>query len=242
MKNKEKRFELIEQYLQGKLDPHTLQKFRVELKNDPHLANEVNLHRELAKAIMESDVDQFRKNVDRIIKTRESPLFESKKLWFGLAASVLVLFVIGVVLFWIRSHQSEEELFQSYFQPYNDVLTTRSETSIDQKIYLGMAYYRDSEYDLAIQVLEEIESDTQGGELISFYLGICYLASGSTSQAIETLDKLSQNEMLKEQSQWYKALALIRDGQRSKAREILVRISQAQTLYSNQAQNLIDQL
>ncbi len=100
MKNINDFDEIIERYNEGELKGEELKLFLNELKTNPLLARDFDLHKKIDEAIMMDDQDNFRKKLDEIYRslellTKKQKFFNKRRRYFLLAASIVI--VLGII-------------------------------------------------------------------------------------------------------------------------------------------------
>ena len=117
--------EEIDSYLNEELDEESLALFEDELIYSSGLAADLNFHKEVDKAISETDIITLRANLRNISREQHDQANEkrgiaapkTKNLFWYAAASVVVLMVVFTSLMRSRSYSSQQ-LYANYYQPY----------------------------------------------------------------------------------------------------------------------------
>ncbi|MGB3463837.1 MAG: hypothetical protein WBA74_01145 [Cyclobacteriaceae bacterium] len=247
MSSEEIQFEQIERYLAGKMNADELQAFETSLLRDKSLKQEVALHRQLAEATIEHDVMDFRASVNSVMKDAsmlKQSVLPNKILYLRIVATVSIILLIGYGLSrFFTDSVSNQPLFETYYEPYDDLITGRSDDRTDDTILLAMQYYNQADYSQAITYLEQI--DQHNKPLLSLYLGICYLNLDDYEKAHMSFDSaLETDNLFSKELRWYNALTYLKEGNTGKARLTLKRIinSPGKSGYVTKAQSLLDAL
>ena len=156
--------ELIDLYLEDKLDPDALAKFENRVKADAEFRDLVDSQRHV---IVEIKSAAFRDNVKSYLTARNeksSVIQFPYWKWIGMAASVVIVIASIVYLAMPR-----ENLFEQYFEPYPDLISTRNKSSESTD---AMYNYNSGKYALAIASFAKIDSLSNQEK---FYLGVSYL-------------------------------------------------------------------
>jgi len=241
MSEKEKKYNQIEKYLSGQLQGSELQRFETELLNNSSLKEEVNLHKEIAEAVTEKEVMVFRKSVNSIIKNETT---SQRWSYLGIAATILIIISagIGINTFFFKK-DSIEQLYTAYYEPYEDLISVRSDETLNESISTLMNYYNQQKYGNAISYLDSIEIYDQ--PLLQLYVGISYLNVSAFDKAHETFDIISNDEnVFNTEANWYNALTYLREGNKGKTIFILSEIanSKKESNYKLKALELLDKL
>lgn len=243
MDQDEENIDLIDAYVRGELHGSALADFEGRRRNDPVFDKEVSEYLLIIKGIRASEETAF---VNKL-KTWDSELDQREKKGkvvslqriFSIAAAVTVLALAGGYFFWSGQHNSNA-LFDQYFQPYDNVISSRSdEQDIREK---AMRYYDNKEYDKAVTYLRLCSAERPGDLAVQCYLGIAYLADDRPDEAKLLFEKLVQGEpnLFKEVSEWYLALTYVKLDQKDYARILLKEIlKQPSHVFREQANELM---
>lgn len=236
----------IERYLRGAMNADELNAFEEELKNNRKLEKEVTLHREIAAAALESDVMEFRELVNAAISEQsEKPIIlrqnNRKYLLIAASISILLLAIWGISTQLIKP--SAQQLYSSYYEPYDDLITGRSDRLADEKLSEFMSLYNQRQYQDAIALIQDISIAEK--PLIQLYVGICFLNTNQFDEAINNFTQVSTNDnLLKKQGLWYLALTHLKNNDSEKAAASLKKIttSKENSLYTAKAIELLEKI
>ncbi|MEM9337650.1 MAG: hypothetical protein AAGA66_02915 [Bacteroidota bacterium] len=164
-------------------------------------------------AVFALKVEGFKKEVAalRYRKKKRGKLFR-----YAIAASIT--FCLLSVSFSLFRHAtpSSKELFQTYFEPYPNVISTRGETPSDY-----WNHYDNGDFKGAYEAFpQHSENDT-----INFYLGITLISLNRFDEAIGALNRLDETSRYQELKNWYMALAHLGADQSQEAVEFLKMIT-----------------
>jgi tetratricopeptide (TPR) repeat protein len=166
----------------------------------------------------------------------------SWQAWTAMAVAATVLITLGFYYLKPQSEMPTLSLFDSYYQPYPNVVMPAVRGTLDDSSSLAVAYqaYERGEYAKASKLLANLpEKDAS----VHFYLGQCYLASGETDLAVASfVTCLDAQGPFLSQSQWYLALAYLKKGDLRLAQETLEKVIQRRDSYSPKAEALLKQL
>jgi len=261
---KEVLFDRIDRYLQGMMEEAERAAFEKEMEQQPTLKQEVALHRELAEAVGEKEVQAFEAVLNKVHEAYRSqqaaqpaPVVSMKReapaggkgflvaAWrrhgrYALAAAVVLLALIFLPRL-IPQQPSPEALFAANFEPFPNQFQLRGEQ--DSLLNQFAAFYGQQQYSQALQVLAQLEAaDPSLKNQLAFYRGICELATGNTPAAIEALQPLQESPLLGENARWYLALAYLKEGQTTTASQLLNQLVQEGSTYAPKAKKILDQL
>ncbi|MEL6559658.1 MAG: hypothetical protein AAFQ94_15810 [Bacteroidota bacterium] len=246
MEEQENLHDQIERYLSGEMNADELNAFEESIRNDRELENEVALHREIATAALENDVIEFREIVNSAIsENSEEPVFlqQNNRKYLLIAASIsLLLLALWGVSTQLKTPTSQE-LYSSYYEPYDDLITGRSDKLADERLSEFMSFYNSGQYDSGIALIKEINIAEK--PLLQLYTGICFLNTNQFDQAINHFTQVSANGgMLGKQGLWYLAMAQLKNNDLEKATESLKIIisSGENSLYNAKAIELLEKI
>ena len=155
------------------------------------------------------------------------------------------LFVLIVILASCKGPVSREDLFNSYFEPYLDLVSGQQVNERNVTLLDGMKAYSIGEYEEAIRNLNQFSSKEPDIAAPYMYMGVSYLALNKPFEAelmFDHLDNLQPNNFI-DQSQWYTALCLLRSDQIDRCKEHLNTIStRPKHTYKQQAKELLADL
>jgi len=245
MKDEEKDIDLIEAYLRGTLDEQALAAFQKRREDDPEFAREVIDYSQIINQIRSTHEQDFLNKLrhwDGEIENRQEVKVIPFRRIFLIAASVLLLAIAGLYVF--RNSQSDhEQLFQEYFQPYENVISERSGKNDSQR--KGMELYDQKKYEEAIVQLKLAALEDSDNPSLKCYLGIAYLAAGHAQEAKTTFDAVVKNDhsLFKEVAEWNLAMTYLKlddEGSLKKTLDGIIRQSDHQ--YNEQAKDLLKKL
>lgn len=209
----EKKYHQIEKYLAGELYGKELQDFEIEMQENNLLNNEITLHQEIAESVNEQDVMDFRKQVKDVLKYErlgKKSVIKFSWIHIGIAAAIVFVIFIGTYYYSIDKSPSDQ-LYQSYYAPYENLVSGRSEESSEEHITLAMMYYDRQEYNKVIENLNRI--DTNEKPLLQLYLGISYLNISEVEKAHVIFENIiNRNQVFSTEAYWYDALTYLKEG------------------------------
>jgi len=115
-------FEKIEKFLLGKLEGDELELFMAKQKKEQTLAEQVDIHREMGKALKHSPEDELRANLGRL--GRQYQVAMNRKRALSVFAFILI---VGFALSWILKKSNVDAT------EFNDVESNESPVFIEQE-------------------------------------------------------------------------------------------------------------
>lgn len=240
--------QLIESYLEGRLDEKEIALLQEKAKADPGIAAEISLRKELEIAIAEEDV----------LKLESKLIEERKKGWANnnssqqgakavpillkyraLAAGLAVIIVCALVLF--LKNQDPKDLYEAYYQPYPMYLTTRSVISPDEKLNQAIQAYEQENYEVAWSSFLNILVDDPDNMGIMFYTAMSALQIDRYPDAVAGLKKVANqgDSIYSNPAEWYLGLALFKSGDVRNARKVFENIVESKTDFSEDAKSIL---
>lgn len=153
------------------------------------------------------------------------------------AAVLMVLLGVGAVLFFNRDHDPEA-LFNTYFEPYADIITTKSNNN--KLMQQAMLHYSLGDYDSAAVLLSHVTRADPSNIPASFYLANAWLSLDRAEDALPLLAKIAgSGHALSRPARWYLALTYIRLEMPEQAIPHLKALSSQESYYENKARKIL---
>ena len=230
--------ELIQKFLDGKLDSEGLREFEKEMEKNPELDKEVKGLQEIELGLRSAGVDKFKTEVKaweteyQDSQSGNETKVRSLSVYFSIAASVAVLLVAGIYFMSSRT-VDYQTLYADNFTPYEDMVLVRGEG--DEALSSGMTAYNAQQYELAIQKLTSYVDQFPGHYGVALYIGISQMELNNYSDALTNFELAQKDPMFKQQAQWYQALLFIKSEQLDKAKAALQGIIDLEGHYKKEA-------
>lgn len=245
MNREEKTYLQIEKHLANELEGDELHTFEKELEKNTELRNEVALHNEIAQAVTEKDVINFRNLVKFALKNKTSKEGAIPWRYISIAATISITLLIGIVVMYpvIFQKKSVQQLYITYYEPYEDLITGRSNEVDDKNTSLALIYYNKQEYNKVIEQLNNVDISTK--PLLQLYAGISYLNINDLKKAHSTFESIiTGNSLFLIDALWYNALTYLKEGNPKKSKLVLEEITviSSNSNYSQKVKRLLDEL
>jgi predicted HAD superfamily hydrolase len=202
---------------------------------------DLEFDKNLKKAITAEERKRQKAYLQSIENTIEAP--KSKKINWWIAASIVALISLGGYFALSNQSTSNEELYNMYFSPYENVVEpiVRNQVNLTKKAQV-FTQYEQGEYQKAIDGFNQLTTkDSIAVPTINFYRANAYLqlkeikkAQGIFHQVIE-----SKNKEWKEESLWYLALISLKLNDENTAKEYLLKL-QKQIFKSKEVEDLLN--
>ena len=249
----QKKYDLIEKYLSGKMEKAAQLDFENQLKSNPALQQEVVLHRQVEESLKGENIHDFRaklKKADQKWKTGlgdyPAPIFSLPiRRLLVVAASFLVL--VLAYNFWDASaSQGGTDFYAQHFTPYKMVLNQRSSSdapNTSPALTQAIEAYEQKDFATAAQAFAALHRESPNVTSLVFYQAIAELSQQKPQTAIPLLKNILAQAppLFVEQSQWYLALAYLQMEDQVAAKKELEKITTGAFKYK-EAQEILGKL
>ena len=240
---------LISKYLEGELDALTAFRFEEDLKNNPGLQEELNLHKKVDAALADTELMELRMQLREIHDQLAPDIYKSPKPQFkritriAVAASLaLVLGLSTVNHFWLRSSQ---KIVQKYYQPYEITSINRSGSIIeDRTLRSALELYQSQKYYEAVILFEKALESNPNKMTTQLYSGISYFEIAEYVKAMKSFSKVIEHNdnLYIEQAKWYLGLCYIKMEEKEKAIKQFTEIAKSDSYYRQKAKSILKKL
>jgi len=250
------RLEKILSYLDGKMTQEELSEFKDQLKVDPDLMDELDIHRITDEVNQPNNEENFRiklaeayddfENERSDSSINESPQrYKRVKLWLviGVAAASLAL-----LIFLHPFSLSQDEIFLKYYEPYNSDFSSRSisnDIQANPNPDHAISLYLAGNYEECLEELESFTSGKLSNSLVcNFYIGLAAIENEKYNLAVKSFELVLREDFsfLHEHSQWYLSLVYQKMGKYDLARENLMDLKLQRSIYSKKSNVILQSL
>jgi len=241
----------IERYLDGEMSKEERLWFTHELKCDSSLKKELELRKKLNDAIRETEVIDFRKQLQGVFETSHAETLSrshvfhiNRRIAVGLSALIIAL-AGGLLLLLPERTMENRKIYEAYFRPAESGMTYRSvENATDVELRTAMQYYENGDYKQALWGFEKIlrEDSTRIG--LNLYSGISQMEIERYKDANASFHKIIDNNYILyiEQAEWYLAFCYLMTNDRKKAEEQFGIIANQKGYYQHQARKILKKM
>ncbi len=244
-------------YLEGKMSEKELKEFREDMKRDPELLQELDLHRSLEDIIVSGDEERFRKKLDEAYKeykieasrdgVPEHFSYRTKVFRYIPAALASVILLAAVLYFTAFGKKSNQFLFDKYFVGYNNELTIREQSEAAQsrsETDRGVKFYMQSNYSEAARFFAAYLNEHPENLTAHFYKGLCNIYLNEFEDAIKTFEYMLTQpySYYQEYAKWYIALCYIKINKNDTARLVLEDIAADTGFFSEKEKKVLRKL
>ncbi|WP_350291579.1 tetratricopeptide repeat protein [uncultured Croceitalea sp.] len=231
-------FDLIEAYLDNKLNPNDKDDFERKMVVDAKFREEVEKHRLLHEVFTDTDSLEFRKKLIKIESGVQETLSKKEKYSFfnwKIAATVLIM-VSLTSLFIFQNFEKDQTLFEKYFTlyPVEDVVRSSQESNVKK----AMEEYSSGNYSSAVLEFEKLVTEMPNSYELKVYLGNSYLKNGDSDKALGEFRSLVNTSNYAEIAKWYMALSYLKTNENDKSISLLKEIIAYDGIYKEDAKNL----
>ena len=246
-------FELIDEKLSGELEGNDLAAFDKDLKDDPELMAEFELHKEIDEAIQESEVIELRKKLDLVhdlTQNKKQPgllrtILRHKLSRIAAASFVVLLIITSLSLYFLRpdGNMSNDSLFKIYYQP-DAALLIRGTDSQNATLIQAFQLYENKEYDAALDLFSQVLLTDGDNIPVQFYSGISNIELGQYRKALSPFNIIMANKpnLYVERAEWYAALCYLILNENKNAEDLFLQISHSNSFYKDKAHAILKDL
>ena len=237
----------IERYLDGEMLADEQHWFTSELKGNPSLKQELELRERLNEAIRETEILDFRKQLDLVMQKSGveddrgyAQKFSIPRMAFYLSAGLIIL--IGIMVVSPYRNLDNKKLYKMYFKPAEAGYTFRSEGKLgDIDLQTAMQLYESGNYSQALVLFEKILTADSTRIGLNLYSGISQMEIEKYQEANNSFHKIIDNNYILylEQAEWYLAFCYLMTDNLKKAREQFAFIENRKGYYKNQAKKIL---
>jgi tetratricopeptide (TPR) repeat protein len=234
-------FKLIDAYIDGELTGSELSDFIKEMERNSELAREVELYKDVNKFLYKK-ADELKKREDlnrlheEFMKSRSEkenkptvPLYPShgkkKNIYYYITAAASIIIVIGIYFLCRSNTYNNEELFATYYMPYEESTATRGgsiDTVDSNTLYnKAIAEYEALQFSNAAKYFEKlVQTDSTNYEAY-FLLGVSYIETNNISGAIHSFLKIIRagTSLFEDNARWYLGLCYLKADEQQNAIE-----------------------
>lgn len=237
-----KQEDLIEKYFENRLSSEEKLAFDQLLKNDTGFKDELAFHTNLRRVAREEDEDNFKNLVYAFEKKIKRPQKKRSFVIWLAAASILLL--LGLTYFIKEFNKpTADDLFASYFQPYENVISP-VERSSDQPGEKELAFYTydQGDYEAAVLLFSQLYDSTKESYYL-FYKANALIELERANEAIPLLlEHLKTKDVLTGKTKWYLALAYLKEQDKKNAKKFLKEVTKAGKYKSKDAKELLKKM
>jgi hypothetical protein len=243
-------FELIDEKLSGELVGEELEAFEQDLRDDPDLMAEFELHQEIDEAIQESEVIELRKKLELVhdlTQNKKQPgllrtILRHKLSRIAAASFVVLLIITSLSLYFLRpdGNMSNDSLFKIYYQP-DAALLIRGTDSQNATLIQAFQLYENKEYNTALELFSQVLQNDGDNIPVQFYSGISNIELGQYRDALLPFNFIMEHRqnLYIERAEWYAALCYLKLNEIDYAVDLFRKISHSNSFYKDKAHEIL---
>lgn len=237
----------IMNYLYGVMSSHDKIQFENDLKEQEDLKKELLLQQEIDYAIKkEMKVDKFKATLNKIheeqIDKKAGKIINLQNKWYWAAASITIF--SGTAIYSLKNHlQSNNNLFESYYQVWKPSVITRGQES--EQFSKGIVKeFEKGNFSEVIELLEAKQAVNSLDPKLLLLKGCAEMEIHDYDAAIETFALFDSKDytFYTEAGQWYQALCYLKNEELDKSIHILTILVERNTSYASDASELLNKL
>jgi len=243
MSIEENKYDLIEDYILGKLEGSVKKDFEDLLRVDAELRSSVKEYKLMIEGTRYSGRKKligFLQNIEKNRSKNSRPAGTMRSLYYGIAAAIILLIAFYVVID-NSLQKSPVKLAEAYYEPYPALYgsATRGVENNLTELEQAMNLYESAQYQAAIDRFQKLDNTDQQ-ELIIFYMANSYLGLDNFNDC-EVLYRtvIDTGEIFPTQAKWYLALAYLQDKKTEQAAKLLQDLVAKNSEYSEKSSKLL---
>ena len=238
------RMEMLDKYLEGEMSVDESRSFEHLLDRDHDLAKELQLHKDMARAILNDGANDFTQMLGNAHKQYERKLNQPV---FYRAAAVFALFLtVGGVMLMLNGRTGKmKRLAEDNYQLYQSFKDVRSGDANDNSIMSkALEFYNKSDYFNASRYFEQVLTADPTNNQARFYLAISLMENKQEFEAIRRFKQIADQKdvLFLNQSEWYLSICYLRLGRKEEAILPLERLAKKKGYYQDQAVRMLREL
>lgn len=246
-----KYYNLIEKFLDGKLNKKEINNFREMLVINEELKKALNLVTEVDQYLGDLDEANFRNELEKIIRkeSRTNKIFFRKFLLSPLtkyAASIILLIAVAIFLNNYIIPDKSTRLYNKFYQPYEYSIVARSKENSDlnKEFINALKEYNSGNYKNAVHYFDQVLKKDSQYIIAGLLIAICYIEQEETTRAKTMLSEIISidNYLLNETASWYLAMCFIKENDFSNAVIVLKELTSYNNYYQTNAQRLLNRI
>lgn len=263
--NEYKRYEKIEDFVEGRLIPEELERFKAEMAKDAVLAEEVNIYKNLPKIFEEEEYQEEVQNLLETLNKIKMPVYDNvvqmrpnkknegvekktntanqRRMLYVLAvaATVILLIFVAQPFFFPNASTAPEKIYAQYAQHNTLDLISKSGTTNELTVNLEKAF-NEQDYQKALTLSQTYLQSNSTAYDVLLAKAIAELELGNYEAALSTLTQLRQSDVRINQADWYTALTYLKMQDTAAAQKVLNQIVADKSFNYQKAQKILEVL
>ena len=196
----------IQRYVDGEMSEAEARDFLQSAKTNPDLAEELELTEDLIKAVEFNAARDLKHKLANLDRTTSTSI--NITAWYKIAASILLIFTVGYLLF-NNTSLTGDDIYNEHYSPYPNIVNplSRSETTVNAD---GIILYEQEQYAEAVALLLAKLKSNNGNDTLNFYLAQSYLGLEEYENALNYLERVHNSSIFIEPATWYTGLVYLK--------------------------------
>jgi TolA-binding protein len=235
----------IERYIAGEMSDSEKIWFEKELDGNSKLIAEMKLRKNTDEILKKQDIISLRNKLSAIERAREEKFIRinaQRKVFYGIAASIAALAIIGSVIISGNRNLSSGEIIERYSSEYVPTSGQRSAgTEINDLFTQGLECFKNHDYKNAALFFSKVVENEPRDMYATLLNGISNFEESRYSDAKKSFGiVIDDNKNLYiDQAQWYLALCYLQTGENEKAGSLLQVIIDENGIYASQSKKIL---
>jgi tetratricopeptide (TPR) repeat protein len=234
----------IERYIAAEMDEAERRWFELELQGNDALRAELDLRKKADASLVRLDIIDLRNKLAAIERERREKVIAQdvkRTPRFRFAAVITALVLIGSVYLITSGGNSNEAIYNKYFEAGNAFSHSRSVKMTNAEVRTAEFLYKHADYKSAANVLKTYlvrnSNDFEAGILY----GLTEMHNGALQKAEESFKSIISNgdNLLLDEAHWYLALCYIKTDERENAVTQLESIINSNSGYKDRAKKIL---
>jgi tetratricopeptide (TPR) repeat protein len=239
-----KDLEKFEEYIRGELEEGDLWEFKKSLEENAEMRKQFELYKSIRQVSTNTKKQSFMEELNTIHKAQQSKaktrMRNFKRSW-AIAASLVFILAAGYGILSIRTQNSNQRLFETYFQTESAAFAVRSAShNMEQPVLDGMQLYELHNYDAAIEMFEKSPNNLMG----KLYAGLSLMELGEYDDAVTKFQYIidHNDNLFVDQATWYQSLCYLQTGNCDMATTGFKNIAADDGVYKTKSQKILKEL
>ncbi|MEL6558861.1 MAG: tetratricopeptide repeat protein [Bacteroidota bacterium] len=239
----EKQFQLIIKHFDQSLSEPELKEFDSLIENSGEFRNEVKIMEDIidsSAAFHRAEEFKYIKEkfTEFDLESKRKPKSRILRRYFAMAASVTIILVVSIFYFQNPGFDAQKAFIENYelFPVKSSVRNTQ------KKLFPGIEYYKQGNFQEAIPLLEQYSKD----DIVNcLYLSNAYIETGNFQKAESTLNKFIpkiDDRIIKRYGIWYLGLSLLAQNKIEDAEGQFLLLAEEKGPFHKQSKVLVEAL
>ena len=240
--------EIIEKFIDDELEGEQLEWFQNQLRTNREFVKQYQLQIDINEAVKEDDIMQLRNKLESIYneynKNENKVIRHNFLRKLSVAASIIIVAGIATILMLTNKKYTHQELFATYYQPYENISNYRGGEPTDDIFTEAFRLYDCKLYKEALEKFNLILDKEPGNTFILFYTAVTEIETGKTESAVNKFKVIlkDKNDLFYQQSEWYLGLCYLKMNKKSQAIKIFNEIINNNHHYKPDAEEILSKL